>query len=97
MSAVRSTRKSKKKANWLLRVLVIAGIAFLFIQIWRTQDQLNTTQGINQTVQDEIHKQTVINEDLSAQKEDADIILERKANEAGYFLPGQQIYLEGTG
>ena len=93
----RATRKVKKKANWPLRILVIAGVAFLFVQIWRTQDQLSKTQQENQDILDRINKQIVINEDLSAQMEDVDSILEREANEAGFYLPGQQIYMESAG
>lgn len=95
--SVLSKRKTKRKAHWPLRILVIAGVAFLFIQIWRTQDQLNKTQQENQGIQESIQKQTVYNEDLAAQMEDKDAILERKANEAGFYLPGQQIYMETAG
>lgn len=96
MSA-RTARKAKRKANWPLRILVIAGIAFLFIQIWRTQDQLSKTQQENQAIIDSINKQIVYNEDLAAQMDDVDAILEREANEAGFYLPGQQIYMEAAG
>lgn len=93
----RSARKVKKKANWPLRILVLVGVAFLFIQIWRTQDQLTQKLQEQMQLEDDIHTQKVINEDLAAQKEDADAILESKANEAGYFAPGQQIFLESAG
>lgn len=93
----RSARKAKKKANWPLRILVIAGVAFLFIQIWRSQNQLSAKQEERDLVFESIHKQTVLNEDKAAQMEDADAILERKANEAGFYLPGQQIFMETDG
>ena len=93
----RSARKVKRKANWPLRILVIAGVAFLFIQIWRTQDQLSKTLQESQLIKDNINKQMVYNEDLSAQMDDVDAILEREANEAGFYLPGQQIYMETAG
>ena len=96
-SGTRSVHKVKKKANWPLRILVLAGVAFLFIQLWRSQDQLAKKQQEKLQVENDIHTQMVINEDLTAQKEDADATLEDKANEAGYFEPGQQIFFESAG
>ena len=91
----RSVRKVRRKANWPLRILIVAGVAFLFIQLWRSQDQLSAKLEEKEQLSENIRKQTVLNEDLEAQKEDSDAILEKKANEAGFYLPGQQIYMEG--
>ncbi|MBE6806523.1 MAG: hypothetical protein E7527_00710 [Ruminococcaceae bacterium] len=94
----RSARKVKKKANWPLRILAIAGVAFLFIQIWRTQDQLSTTEQKNQAIMESINKKTIHIEDLTAQTQgDQSSALEQKAYDAGFCKPGQKVIEEEAG
>ena len=94
----RSARKVKKKANWPLRILAIAGVAFLFIQIWRTQDQLSQTEQKSLNLQKDIANKTIIIEDLQYQVDgDQSLTLEHKAYEAGFCRPGQQVIEEAAG
>lgn len=95
----RSARKVKKKANWPLRILVIAGVAFLFVQIWRSQDQLKSAEEMDLKYQEDIQKQAIEIENLTDTINGGDVnsILESEANELGYYKNGQQIYRESAG
>lgn len=98
MSArVRTNKRSAKKVNWALRILLVAVAAFLFLKLVQLHVQLEDKQQQLIDLNNSISHQTLINEDLSEQAENAEDILEREANDAGLYLPGQQIYQGSAG
>ena len=98
MSArARRARRTTKKRNWAVRVLVVAVAAFLFLKLVQLHVQMEEKQQQIVDMNNSIHKQMLINEDLGEQIANADEYLERKANEAGLYLPGQQIYQNAAG
>ena len=102
MSAhTRSARRTTKKRNWAVRLLLVAFTAFLFIKLVQVHVQMEDKQQELIDQKDSIYKYTLFNEDLKEQlanaNADADEYLERQANEAGLYLPGQQIYQSTAG
>ncbi len=94
---MRTARRVKKKANWALRLVLVAFAAFLFLKLVQVHMQMNEKQQQYATLQDDIRKQTLIVEDLGEQIANADDYLERRANENGLVLPGQQVYQSSAG
>lgn len=98
MSArTKAARRSVNKRSWLVRILVIAVAAFLFLKLVQIHMQLEEKQNLITAMNESIHRQTLINEDLDEQIENADEYLEREANESGLYMPGQQIYQNAAG
>lgn len=93
----KSARQKTKKQNWVLRVLLVAVTAFLFVKVVQLHVQMENKEQQIAQLNDSIYKQTLINEDLEEQKSNVDKYLERQANEAGKYLPGQQIYQSAAG
>lgn len=93
----RSKKRSAKKANWAMRILLVAVAAFLFLKLVQLHVQLEDKQQQLIALNNSISHQTLINEDLTEQAENADDILEREANDSGLYLPGQQIYQGSAG
>ncbi|MBQ1950204.1 MAG: hypothetical protein II363_01195 [Clostridia bacterium] len=88
-----STRQSKKRTHsWAWRVVIVAFAAFLFVKLVQLHVQIQKKEQQLALVNESIYKQELIIEDLNEQIENADDYLERYANEAGWVLPGQQIY-----
>ncbi len=92
------TKQRKAAARgWLWRVFLVVFAAILFVkgvQLYVQQEEKNRQLA---AVQDSIIKQTLINEDLQEQIDNVDDYVERYANEAGFVLPGQQIYQSTEG
>ena len=93
----RSARRKNQKRNWAVRLLLVAFTAFLFVKLVQLHVQMEDKQQQITDLNDSIYKQALINEDLSEQIANADEYLERQANEAGLYLPGQQIYQNAAG
>lgn len=93
----RAKKRSNQKANWLMRILLVAIAAFLFLKLVQLHVQLEEKQQQLIELNNSISHQTLINEDLAEQAENADDILEREANDAGLYMPGQQIYQGSAG
>ena len=90
-------KRSNQKTNWFLRILLIAVAAFLFLKLVQLHVQLEDKQQRLIELNNSINHQTLINEDLTEQAENAEDILEREANDAGLYMPGQQIYQGSAG
>lgn len=98
MSVRTGTKKrTGKRANWALRILLIAVAAFLFLKLVQVHVQMEDKQKQLIELTNSINHQTLINEDLAEQSENAEDILEREANDAGLYMPGQQIYQGSAG
>ncbi len=94
---MRAGQKTKKKANWAVRIVLVAVAAFLFLKLVQLHVQLEEKQQQIDAMNESIKTQTLINEDLAEQITHADEYLERQANEDGLCLPGQQIYQSSAG
>lgn len=95
-----STRRAaKKRTNWVLRLLLVVGAAFLFLKAVQLHLQMDEKQQQIDALQNQIYTQQVMNEDLEEQKNKAQTgdYLSQKANDAGWVLPGQQIYQSSAG
>ena len=93
-----STKKrTKKKSNLAVRIVLVAVAAFLFFKLVQLHSQIEEKQQLIDNMNSNIVKQQLINEDLSEQIENADAYLGRQANEAGLGLPGQQVYQNAAG
>ena len=93
----RAKRRSDKKANWLLRIMLVAGAAFLILHIVQSAVQLSEKYQEVQNMDSLVRNQELINEAYSAQLEHADEICEQKANDEGMYQSGQQIFQRGEG
>lgn len=96
----RTKKSSRKRSNLALRLMLIAVAAFLFFKLVQMHVQIQETQQKWIDLNNSKNHQILINEDLSQQVSDAENvedILEREANEAGLFRPGQQIYQGSAG
>ena len=93
----RAKKRANKKANWALRILLVAVAAFLFLKLVQLHVQMEEKQQQWSELNNSINHQTLIIEDLAEQTENAEAIQERKANDSGLFQPGQQIYQEAAG
>ena len=94
---VRSKRKANKKTNWVLRILLISIAALLFLELVQLHVQIEEKQNQLNDLNAQIAHAQLVAEGLSEQKDNAEDILEREANEAGLYMPGQQIYQGAVG
>ncbi|MBQ8683995.1 MAG: hypothetical protein IJ518_05735 [Clostridia bacterium] len=94
---MKTTFRKKKKSNWALRIVLVAVVAFLFLKSVQLHAQLEDKQKqLDQMAEETIRRELII-EDLEEQKNNADALLEQKANENGLCHPGQQIYQNAAG
>ena len=93
----RSKKRTSKKANWAMRILLVAVAAFLFLKLVQLHVQMEEKQNQWIDLNNSINRQMLIIEDLAEQTENAEAIQERKANDTGLYQPGQQIYQEAAG
>ncbi len=94
---MKTRRRAANTHGWVWRVVLLAFAAFLFVKVVQMYVQIDEKGKQLAQVQDNIVKQTLIIEDLKEQIDNADDYLERYANEAGWVLPGQQIYQNSAG
>lgn len=94
---MKARRRSSTTHGWLWRVMLVAIAAFLFVKVVQLYVQREEKGQQLAALQDSIVKQTLINEDLQEQLDNVDDYVERYANEAGFVLPGQQIYQSAAG
>ena len=89
--------KAKKRPNWVLRLVLVAVAAFLFLKMVQLHVQLDQKEQTLHELTAAEAKQEVLNEALGEQVAHADDFLEQQANENGYFYAGQQIYQSSAG
>ena len=97
MAAKKSAKASVNGRVWVIRVLLIAFALFVFIKAVQFYGQLEQKQLAVAELESQKQMQYVINEGLADQIEHADDYLEHKANENGYYAPGQQVYQNEAG
>ncbi len=83
----------KKKVNWPIRILLVAGVLFLFVKVVQVNAQMAEKQELIESLKADIETAKVYNEDL-AEKNESDFAgyLEKRLREKGYVFPNDQIY-----
>ena len=81
----------------MIRFLIIALAAFLFLKAVQLYGQLEEKRHNLANYDEKIRNQMIINEALADQVENADDYLEQKSYEDGYFHPGQQVFQSDAG
>lgn len=97
MAKKKTTEKSTSGRALVIRLLIIALVLFVFIKAVQLYSQLQQKERVLSDLDGRIQTQLVVNEGLTDQAEHADDYLEHKANENGYYAPGQQIYQNEAG
>ena len=95
MTKRKAVRRVGNRRAWATRFLLVALSAFLFLKAVQLHGQLRAKQLEVAATEQAIQKQEAINEDLNNQL-DSDVLdesLRNEANENGYYLNGEQIYV----
>ena len=92
-----AVRRVRSRRSWAVRFLLIALLAFLFLKAVQLYGQMQEQQRALSTLDGRIATQNAKNEELSVLLEQTDDSMEQKANEDGYYLPGQQVYQSEAG
>lgn len=86
-----AVRRVGNRRAWAVRFLLVALAVFLFLKAVQLRGQLDAKASESAAVDEKIRAQAVANEGYEEQLEDVDGIKEHNANDAGYYLPGQQV------
>lgn len=97
MATKRAAKPVAHRRGWIVRILLLALALFLFLKALQLYGQLQEKQLAMEDLSNRIETQIVINEGLADQVDNADDYLEHKANEDGYYAPGQQVYQNEAG
>lgn len=97
MSRNVARRRTKKRTNWALRILIVALVAFVALQAVRLCSEIMDTQQQLKQVESANANKESNNESKEQLKNDFEEILENEAHDSGYFRPGQQIFQRGEG
>ena len=97
MATRRAVKTAGKSRGWVVRILLVVLALFLFFKAVQLYGQIYEKQLALTDLDSRIETQVVINEGLADQNENADDYLEHKANEDGYYAPGQQVYQNEAG
>ena len=95
MTKRKAVRRVGNRRAWATRFLLVALSAFLFLKAVQLHGQLRAKQLEVAAPEQAIQKHEAINEDLNNQL-DSDVLdesLRNEANENGYYLNGEQIYV----
>ena len=97
MALKKANRKPINRTALFIRLLLIALLLFVFIKAVQLYGQLEQKKLELADLMIQTQTQEVINEGLTDQVNNADDYVEHKANEDGYYMPGQQIYQNEAG
>lgn len=97
MATNRAAKPAANHRGWLVRILLVVLALFLFLKAVQLYGQLQEKKLAMADLDSRIETQIVINEGLADQVDNADDYLEHKANEDGYYAPGQQVYQNEAG
>ena len=95
MTKRKAVHRVGNRRAWAVRFLLVALSAFLFLKAVQLHGQLSAKRLELAATEQAIQKQEAINEDLNNQL-DSDVLdesLRNEANENGYYLNGEQIYV----
>ena len=83
----------KKRVNWPVRILIVAGTLFLFVKTVQFYAQLVEKQEIIDALAAEVNTAKVYNEDLEEKLNgDFEGYLEERLRKDGFVHPNDQIY-----
>lgn len=85
-------RRSRKKNSALLRVVIVAVVAFGFFKLVQIQMQLNDKQSEINTLVERKAVEEIYLEDLQNKVDNIDNNLEQYLREDGYVGPNDQVY-----
>lgn len=97
MASKKVSKKTVSRRGLIVRLLLIALVLFVFIKAVQLYGQLEQKQLTLANLNNQIETQKVHNEGYADQVNNGDDYLEHKANEDGYYAPGQQIYQNEAG
>lgn len=97
MAAKKTVKYTAGRRGLIVRLLLIALVLFVFLKAVQLYGQLKQKRLALESLNSQIQTQTVYNEGLMDQVSNADEYVEHKANEDGYYMPGQQIYQNEAG
>ena len=88
-------KRTRKKANPLIRVVVVAAVVFAFVKMVQLQVQINEKQEQLDGLQQEIAAAQIQNEDLVAKSENPDTPEGQKQHlrDNGYVEYDDQVYV----
>lgn len=97
MSRTAAKRRTKKRANWALRILLVALFAFVAFEAVRLCSEImDTQQQLNEIASANALKEAN-NESKEQLKNNVEDILKNEAYDSGHYRPGQQIFQRGEG
>lgn len=97
MATHKSQRRGNSRRSWAVRFLLIIFALFLFLKAVQLYGQIREKRQTMADFDNRIQTQSVINEGLADQVDNAEDYLEQGAYEDGYVWPGQQIYQSEAG
>ena len=97
MAVQKTSRHSSKQRSWAVRLALIVLAVYLFLKAVQIYGQIREKREAMADYDARIQTQIVVNEGLADQVDNADDYLEHKANEDGYYLPGQQVFQNEAG
>ena len=89
---MKAKRRQSKKTSVLVRVIVVACIAFAFFKLVQLQMQINEKQAEIDALAERKEVQTIYIEDLQDKVDNIDENLEQYLREDGYVGPNDQVY-----
>ena len=97
MSRVAAKRRTKKRTNWAMRILLVALVAFVAFEAVRLCSEIMDTQQQLRQLESANAVKEANNESKEQLMNSVVDILEDNAHDSGYFKPGQQIFQRGEG
>ena len=89
---MKAKRRQAKKNSVLIRIIVVAFIAFAFFKLVQLQMQINEKQAEIDALAERKEVQTIYIEDLQNKVDNIDENLEQYLREGGYVGPNDQVY-----
>ena len=90
---MKTKRRQRKKNNLVVRIVIVAVVAFGFFKFVQSQMQLNEKQAEIDALAERIAMETIYNEDLQNKVDNFDDDhMERHLREDGYVGPNDQVF-----
>ena len=97
MANKKVSKTTVSRRGLVVRLLLIALLLYVLLKAVQLYGQLEQKRLALEKIHSQIQTQTVYNEGLMDQVSNSDEYVEHKANEDGYYMPGQQIYQNEAG
>ena len=97
MAQRKAVRRVRNRRAWVLRGLLIVLVVFLFLKGVQVYGQIDEKIQAVAEIEEQKRLQKIRNEESLDLLESVEDNLENKANEDGYYLPGQQVYVVDAG